>query len=192
MPVSQILKIRLSLKGRPIRAYVFDQDCILVGRNPQADVYLDNPGISRDHLKIERAPGGFFAEDLNSANGTFVNDVRIKKQYLQNEDVVRIGKFSLWLAIEHDRRGHDGPRTNMSSGTVGGTTVLSTSELEEMMRVAREAEPAPPAEPQPAPRAGAAPARRSRRAQVLVLVGLLFAFALGTVLGAGAMWYVQR
>jgi ferric-dicitrate binding protein FerR (iron transport regulator) len=70
--------------------------------------------------------------------------------------------------------------------------VLSTSELEEMMRVAREAEPAPPAEPQPAPRAGAAPARRSRRAQVLVLVGLLFAFALGTVLGAGAMWYVQR
>jgi predicted component of type VI protein secretion system len=192
MPVSKILKIRLSLKGRPIRAYVFDQDCILIGRNPEADVYLDNPGISRDHLKIERAPAGYLAEDLNSANGTFVNDVRIKKQYLANEDVVRIGKFSLWMSIEQDRRGHEGNHASVISGTVGGTTVLSTSELQEMMRVAREAEPTPPAEPQTVAAVAAAPARPSRRAQIFVLFGLLGAFALGTALGAGAMWYVYR
>jgi predicted component of type VI protein secretion system len=192
MSASQILKIRLSLKGRPIRAYVFDQDCILIGRNPEADVFLDNPGISRDHLKIERAPAGYLAEDLNSANGTFVNDVRIKKQYLTNEDVVRIGKFSLWMSIEHDRRGHDGAHTSMTSGTIGGTTVLSTSELQEMMRVAREAEPAPPPEPQSVTAARSAPAGPSRRAQIFVLAGLFFAFVLGTVLGAGAMWYLYR
>src|SRR5262245_15317410 len=80
------LKIRLSLKGRPIKAYVFNQDCVLIGRNPEADVVLDNPGISRDHLKIERAGNGYFVEDLNSANGTFVNDQRVQKQYLANED----------------------------------------------------------------------------------------------------------
>ncbi len=189
MPVSQILKIRLSLKGRPIRAYVLDQDCILVGRNPEADVFLDTPGISRDHLKIERKPGGFVAEDLNSANGTFINDVRIKKQYLQNDDVIRIGKFSLWLSIEQDRRGHDGQHPVIAAPSIGGTTVLSTSELQEMMRVAREAEPMPPDELQPGP---AAPARPSRRAQIFALLGMLFAFALGTFFGAGVMWYVYR
>jgi hypothetical protein len=192
MPGNDVLKIRLSLKGRPLRTFVFDQDCILVGRNPEADVCLDNPGISRDHLKIERAPAGYLAEDLNSANGTFINDVRIKKQYVQNEDVVRIGKFSLWMSIEHDRRAHDGAHPAMAAGTYGGTTVLTTSELQEMMRVAREAEPVPPPEPQPVAAARSVPAGPSRRAQIFVLMGLLFAFVLGTVLGAGAMWYVYR
>jgi pSer/pThr/pTyr-binding forkhead associated (FHA) protein len=186
-----LLKIRLSLKGRPIRTYVFNQDCVAIGRNPEADVHLDNEGISRDHLKIERTPGGFLAEDLNSANGTFVNDRPIKKQYLQHEDVIRIGKFSLWVSLEEDRRASAAHNPAMQAGTMGGTTVLTTSELQEMMAAARQSEPEPPPDPKPEPVVVAATGL-PRRAQVFIVLGLLFAFTLGSFLGAGAMWYVCR
>jgi predicted component of type VI protein secretion system len=186
-----LLKIRLSLKGRPIRTYVFNQDCVMVGRNPEADVHLDNPGISRDHLKIERTPGGFLAEDLNSANGTFVNDRPIKRQYLQHEDVIRIGKFSLWLSVEEDRRASAAAKSAVQPGTMGGTTVLTTSELREMMEAARQSEPTAPPDPKPEP-APTAVAVLTHRAQVFIVLGLLFAFALGSFFGAGSMWYICR
>jgi predicted component of type VI protein secretion system len=186
-----VLKIRLSLKGRPIRTYMFNQDYVTVGRNPEADVFLDNEGISRDHLKIERTPGGFVAEDLNSANGTFVNDQPIKKQYLRHEDVIRIGKFSLWLSVEEDRRGAAGHKAVLQPGTMGGTTVLTTTELREMMEAARQSEPTPPPDPEPEPIPVGAMGL-PRRAQVFIVLGLLFAFALGSFFGAGTMWYIYR
>jgi predicted component of type VI protein secretion system len=187
MSANKVLKLRLSLKGRPIRTYVFDQDCVRIGRNPDAEVYLDNAGISREHLLIERKPAGYLAQDLNSANGTFINDKQIQKQYLYHEDVVRIGKFSLWVSLEEDRRSGPG-RHAAAAGTMGGTTVLRTGELEELMRTVREAEPVPPPEPKLEPVA-AGPAGFSRRARVLLLVGVLGAFGLGLVVGIGLMWY---
>jgi predicted component of type VI protein secretion system len=186
-----LLKLRVSLKGRPIRTYVFNQDCVMIGRNPEADVYLDNPGISRDHLKIERTPGGYLAEDLNSANGTYVNDKRIQRQYLQHEDVVRIGKFSLWLSLEEDRRTGAALRPASHPGTLGGTTVLTTGELREMMEAARQSEPAPPPDPKPEPVA-APVAGITRRAQVFIVLGMLFTFALGWFLGAETVWYLYQ
>lgn len=189
MSENQLLKLRLSLKGRPIRTYAFNQDSVLIGRNPEADVHLDNPGISRDHVRIHRMPAGFVAEDLNSANGTFVNDCPIVKQYVRNEDVIRIGKFSLWVSLDEDRRGGAREPAAAATAVAGATTVLSTEELDKMMKVAREAEPIPPPEPQSAPGGKAGPRRRGR---ALVLLGLLFVLVLGAGIGVGTMWFMSR
>ncbi|HET9232609.1 MAG TPA: FHA domain-containing protein [Candidatus Eisenbacteria bacterium] len=133
MSGKRLLKIRLSLKGRPIKTFTFNKEVITVGRNPEADIFLDNPGVSRDHLKLEMTSRGFYAvEDLGSANGTFLNDQPIKREYLMNNDVVRVSKFSLWVNYEEDRRSlSSSGRTNPHA--FEGTTVLSTDELEEMM-----------------------------------------------------------
>jgi predicted component of type VI protein secretion system len=186
---NQLLKIRLSLKGRPIRTYVFNQDSLLIGRNPEANVHLDNPGISRDHVRIQRTPGGYVAEDLNSANGTFVNDAPIRKQHLRHEDVIRIGKFSLWVSLDEDRRGSASKPGALTTGAIGATTVLSAEELQKMMKVAREAEPIPPPEPQSAPDEKAGQRRRGR---ALVLLGLLLMLVLGAGIGMGTMWFMHR
>jgi pSer/pThr/pTyr-binding forkhead associated (FHA) protein len=126
-----LLKVRLSLKGRPIRTYTFNKKAISIGRDPGSDIFLDNTGISRNHAQIERSPGGYVIEDLGSANGTFLNTKAVKRDFVGHDDVIQIGKFSLWMGVESDRR--DGsllPQTN--PGVFEGTTVLSPDQLEAM------------------------------------------------------------
>jgi hypothetical protein len=143
MSGERILKLRVMLKGRPVRAYVFKKDVITIGRNPESDVYLDNPGVSRDHLRIVLTPHGTYAaEDLGSANGTFINDVLIRRQNILDNDVIRLGKFSLWATYEQERRG-DGSARSTPPSALEGTTVLTTSELEEVITQARDAEEGP-------------------------------------------------
>src|SRR4030095_11896681 len=78
---------------------------ISVGRDPGADVYVDNPGVSRDHFRLERVEGGEYqVVDLGSANGTFVNDQMVNSAVVHNNDVVRFGKYTLWVGYESDRR----------------------------------------------------------------------------------------
>ena len=73
MPDYDLVKLRLSLMGRPVRNYTFNKPVISVGRDPEADVYVDNPGVSRDHFRLERMESGEYqVVDLGSANGTFV------------------------------------------------------------------------------------------------------------------------
>jgi len=187
MSGSRLIKIRVSLKGRPVKSYTFNKDTVLVGRTPEADIFLDNPGVSREHLKLEMTSRGFYAvEDLGSANGTFLNDQQIQREYLMNNDVVRIGKFSLWVNYEDDRRGtSDGKE--MQPASFEGTTVLSSEELEGMIQTAKELERNPAPAPAPAPNSRPAPARaESRRPSRPFLVALIvLAFLFGTMLGAG-------
>ena len=72
----------------------------LVGRGPYNHVVLDDTRISRQHAKVSPEPGGHVVYDLNSANGTFVNDVQVKRQKLAPNDVVRFGPFSFKFESE--------------------------------------------------------------------------------------------
>ena len=56
MSNAKVIKLQLSLKGRPLRTFTFDQDLITIGRDPESDVFLDNPGVSRKHVTIMRTP----------------------------------------------------------------------------------------------------------------------------------------
>jgi serine phosphatase RsbU (regulator of sigma subunit) len=75
------------------RRFPLDAPC-LVGRGPYNHVVLDDTRISRQHAKISPEPGGHVVYDLNSANGTFVNEVQVKKQKLKPNDVLRFGPFT--------------------------------------------------------------------------------------------------
>jgi len=137
----RLLKVRLSLKGRPIKTYTFKQDAITVGRSPECDIVLDNPSVSREHCKLEMTPRGYYAvEDLGSANGVFLNDQPVKREFLMNNDVVRVGKFSMWVSYDEDRRGSDEKGFHTSPQAFAGTTVLSTDELEAMIETSKRAE----------------------------------------------------
>jgi hypothetical protein len=71
-----------------------DQESI--GRAPDADLFLDDVTVSRQHAVIERDDDGLYIKDLESLNGTFVNRARITaRQRLHDGDEVQIGKFKL-------------------------------------------------------------------------------------------------
>ncbi len=65
----------------------------LVGRGPYNHVVIDDARISRQHAKIAPEAGGHVVHDLNSANGTFVNDDPVQRKELYPGDVVRFGPF---------------------------------------------------------------------------------------------------
>jgi hypothetical protein len=185
---------------------------ITIGRDPEADIFLDNPGISREHVRIERLENGQYAlKDMGSANGTYVNDEPVKTALIYSADVVRIGKFSLWLGMEHDRRQpHKVDEAHRAYSEFSSETVmLSTEELDRLMKgsrdqaalaVTRTVQPARAAEIAlaktvdliPPPRAITPDpvVARPKRALNLIWVGL--AVILSTSLGAGFAWLFLR
>jgi two-component system cell cycle response regulator len=74
------------------RLMAVDGDHLTIGRAADADLVVDEPGVSRHHARIARAPGGgFYVEDLGSTNGTFVGTVRVGVSLLHQVDVLQLG-----------------------------------------------------------------------------------------------------
>ncbi|MBW2063826.1 MAG: FHA domain-containing protein [Deltaproteobacteria bacterium] len=65
------------------RHYWLDSDITFIGRSPDNNITIDEPAVSRRHLRIARKGKKYYVRDLNSKNGTFINGERIPP----NEDV---------------------------------------------------------------------------------------------------------
>lgn len=63
----------------------------IVGRE-KADILIDDSEVSASHCHIQEIDGGYFIFDMNSTNGTYVNNEKIIKTKLARQDVIRIGK----------------------------------------------------------------------------------------------------
>lgn len=71
----------------------------VLGRDPAADIVLDDPGISRRHCELRVTPDGphlvTSVRDLDSTNGTFVNGERVTSRRIENGDHLTVGRTSL-------------------------------------------------------------------------------------------------
>ncbi|MDQ3173891.1 MAG: sigma 54-interacting transcriptional regulator, partial [Acidobacteriota bacterium] len=74
---------------------------VLIGRETAANLCIADPSVSRRHSQIEKEGGQFVIADLESLNGTFINDVPVKRRPLAHGDRVRIGD-SQFLFLLHD------------------------------------------------------------------------------------------
>jgi pSer/pThr/pTyr-binding forkhead associated (FHA) protein len=72
---------------------------IVVGRDRRCDVFIRERTLSRRHARITlRANEAILLEDLNSKNGTFVDEIRIKRQPLLPKAIIRLGDIRLFLS----------------------------------------------------------------------------------------------
>ncbi|ACI19754.1 FHA domain-containing protein [Dictyoglomus thermophilum] len=71
------------------------KDETTIGREPENDIVIPNPTVSRFHAKITRSEDKYFIEDLGSANGTMVNGIRVTKELLHDGDIVQLGDVVL-------------------------------------------------------------------------------------------------
>lgn len=82
-----------------------DKEKLTFGRDPNNDVVLDNPRVSRFHTQVTRVGRRYFVTDLRSANGTFVNDQRVAGNvWLNSQDTIRIGPYKLVLGEDQFTR----------------------------------------------------------------------------------------
>jgi pSer/pThr/pTyr-binding forkhead associated (FHA) protein len=66
-----------------------------IGRSPEAEVFLDDVTVSRNHALLVQRRDGLYIDDLGSLNGTYVNRRRIESHRLQNGDELQVGKYKL-------------------------------------------------------------------------------------------------
>ena len=73
--------------------YLLDEDEITVGRDPRADILLDDSTVSRSHAVFRRVNGAYSVIDAGSLNGTYVNRQRVDQKQLNNGDQIILGQF---------------------------------------------------------------------------------------------------
>lgn len=89
------------------QVYLLDRDVVVAGRNPEAEIFLDDVTVSRRHAEIRRIGNGYTVVDAGSLNGTYVNTQRVGEQTLHAGDEVQIGKFHLvFLSAERTVAGN--------------------------------------------------------------------------------------
>ncbi len=88
-------KLILSMDGAVLKEYPLNKERTTIGRKPHNDIVIDNLAVSSEHAAIVTILNDSFLEDLDSTNGLAVNGTPTKKHFLQNNDVVEIGKYKL-------------------------------------------------------------------------------------------------
>lgn len=69
---------------------------VTVGRHPRTQLRIDGDNVSRHHCRLVHEEGELFVEDLGSANGTFVNRMRVKgRMAVESTDSIHIGSYTL-------------------------------------------------------------------------------------------------
>jgi len=93
-------KLILSMDGMQLKEIPLAKERVTIGRKPHNDIQIDNLAISGEHAAIVTILNDAFLEDLDSTNGTQVNGQPIKKYFLQNGDVIELGKYRLQYVKE--------------------------------------------------------------------------------------------
>jgi len=88
-------KLILSMDGLVLKEIPLTKERTSIGRKPHNDIQIDNLAVSGEHAVIVTILNDSFLEDLGSTNGTVVNGNPIKKHFLQNNDVIELGKYKL-------------------------------------------------------------------------------------------------
>ena len=105
-------KLLLKFNAAVLKEIPLDRAHLTVGRKPDNDLVVDNPAISGHHCRFTFEGDTYYVEDLDSTNGTYLNEKRIKKAGVHNNDVVSIAKHSL-VFVE------DAPQAGAGAGKGG-------------------------------------------------------------------------
>jgi len=97
-----VSKLVLHVPGGGMRNIPLDRDRITIGRRADNDVCLQYPAVSADHAEIVTVGGDSFLHDSGSTNGTLVNGQRVVKHFLQDRDMIDVGRVQLVYVVDDD------------------------------------------------------------------------------------------
>ena len=156
-------KLILSMDGLVLKEIPLVKERTTIGRKPHNDIQIDNLAVSGEHAVIVTILNDSFLEDLGSTNGTLVNGNSVKKHFLQNNDIIELGKYKLKYIAEA------GQQAAAAAADFEKTMVLRPAQMKAAVQQASGAG----ATPSPAPAAAPAPAAPPRPAQPLGAIQIL-------------------
>lgn len=123
--------------GKEERTYTLDRPRMVVGREPQCEIAIDNLGISRQHCALLNKGDTFVVQDLGSANGTFVNGKKIVEHYLNDGDEIFLGKYVLKFRNEVQTQANVQRDANVVPDTLN-TFVMDGAKIQEQLTKMRQ------------------------------------------------------
>lgn len=97
VPADHTMALQVTIPGKQPFTVSADDPEVVIGRESHCAVYLPIDNVSREHARVLRNGETFTLEDLDSTNGTFVNNVRIVSCTLHQSDQIRIGEARITL-----------------------------------------------------------------------------------------------
>ena len=97
--------IRISFKDRPEQeAFIIQQSDVLLGRDPNCKIHIPDETISAQHARLYLIDQNWWVHDLNSTNGTLLNDERIDQPcILTDNDMLQVGNIKLIIHTINSR-----------------------------------------------------------------------------------------
>ena len=120
-------RVILVFNKKVIKEYPFDKESMAIGRDEANDIVIDNLAVSSLHARIDKAGETYIVTDLQSTNGTFVNNEQITSHKLQHKDKIVIGKHLLFFALSKEEQ------AKVKKGDLDKTMILDTSKQKELL-----------------------------------------------------------
>ena len=117
-------KLTLKFKDSNIGEYhIKEGQSLTIGRSDKNNIVIENLAVSGRHAKIDALEDGYLLTDLKSKNGSFVNEKQVTSHWLENNDVITIGKHTLVFAYKEGEKQFE----SAASGMMDKTMVMDTA-----------------------------------------------------------------
>ena len=119
------------------RHFIGRGQSLTIGRRKDNDIVIENLAVSGHHAKIDSVGESFVLVDLQSKNGSFVNEQLVSSHWLKDGDLVSIGKHLLVFSTA------DGASAAAAPAEIDKTMVMDTSNYRSMVQKSAAALPKP-------------------------------------------------
>ena len=122
-------KLTLTLGTKSLAEYELKKgSSITIGRRQSNQVVIEDPAVSGHHAKIDSLEDRFVLTDLQSKNGSFVNEQLITSHWLNHGDVISIGEHCLVFEYDEKEKKHDNGKDQLDE-----TQLMTSSQHRRMM-----------------------------------------------------------
>jgi pSer/pThr/pTyr-binding forkhead associated (FHA) protein len=132
-------KLSLMFEERVVKEVPIGSRPITIGRSPDNDLPVDNLAVSNHHARVYYEGGRLVVEDLDSLNGTFVNDLRVERATLHDGDSIWIGKHHIKVDATADTAIPWDSGRKAAAPKINETMVLDTKARRDMLQQAAAA-----------------------------------------------------
>ena len=131
--------ITLKFKDNVIGRYPIGKgNSVSIGRRRDNDIVIDNLAVSGHHAKIDAVGEAYVLVDLQSKNGSFVNEQLVSSHWLKDGDVISIGKHLLVFSADDAAQEGENPKAEIDK-----TMVMDTSNYRSMVQKSAPVVPKP-------------------------------------------------
>jgi pSer/pThr/pTyr-binding forkhead associated (FHA) protein len=133
---NEMAKLSLMFEDKLVKEVPIGGRPVGIGRSPDNDLPIDNLAVSTYHARVYFEAGRLVVEDLDSLNGTFVNDLRVERATLHDGDKIHIGKHHIKVDATGDAPVPWDSGRKTTAPRINETMVLDTKVRRDMLQQA--------------------------------------------------------